>query len=215
MGKKAKFDPLGGSISGGSIPKQKKSRKNKSPDILTGGRKNAKSDLYPEDYSRERYAGSDALTPSGEKNRKKKGFFARLFGGGKKPAPQKIPPVPEPAEMVEPVPEEEDLFEEEEAPVLEIREEPQETEPSPADGVRDPNTCALCGFRSETGLPHFTMQPGSTVPLCRTCFRAVDTLMNHRDPAEEEEICGEWSTLCPGLDPDLATRVVLEGRNYH
>lgn len=83
----------------------------------------------------------------------------------------------------------------------------------------DPTVCKLCGEKSEMDHQYFTIHPGvlelgNSIPLCKTCHRAVSTLMKHRGP-EEDEICDEWSQLCPNLDEELATDVVLEARKYH
>ncbi len=54
--------------------------------------------------------------------------------------------------------------------------------------------------------------PESTVPLCKICMRAVNTLMKYRDPADEQEIKSEWRVLAPGLDEKRADDVIREGR---
>ncbi|MDU9375991.1 hypothetical protein McpSp1_05760 [Methanocorpusculaceae archaeon Sp1] len=83
----------------------------------------------------------------------------------------------------------------------------QDSSSSPSPSLR---SCYLCGASSSTDLPMF----GSThpVPLCRTCQRAVTTLIKFRDPADEREIKTEWYTLCPHLDSDRADAVIEEGR---
>lgn len=115
--------------------------------------------------------------------------------------------------------EEEDLFEEGDTPPVP---RPKRTTPAPAavERVAPPPTpgksparetahlCCLCGSASETELPQF--EPG--VPLCRTCYRAVSTLMKFRDPKDEQEIKSEWFALCPSLDSDRADEVIAHGR---
>ncbi len=185
----------------------------------------------------------DALTPDGTKpakkeKPKKKGFLASLFGGGKKtgkkpaadPAPE---PVPESREGYEPIQNtetplaadernpEEDLFEEE----ISAIQTPASETPEPVAVQKNPeqlpaNVCWLCGETSESAHPYFTLHPGSqesgnAVPLCKTCYRAVTTLMKYRDPSDEQEIKTEWKTLCTTLNETRVTRVITEGRKYH
>ena len=82
-----------------------------------------------------------------------------------------------------------------------------------------PNVCYLCG--ADSAVPHQQFRFGSesdtenTVPLCKTCMRAVTTLMKYRDPADEREIKSEWRILAPGLDEKRADDIISEGRrNY-
>ncbi len=82
-----------------------------------------------------------------------------------------------------------------------------------------PNVCYLCG--ADSAVPHQQFRFGSesdtenTVPLCKTCMRAVSTLMKYRDPADEREIKSEWRSLSPGLDEKRADDIISNGRrNY-
>ena len=82
-----------------------------------------------------------------------------------------------------------------------------------------PNVCYLCG--ADSAVPHQQFRFGpesdseSTVPLCKTCMRAVTTLMKYRDPADEREIKSEWRFLSPGLDEKRADEIITAGRrNY-
>ncbi|MDV0442818.1 hypothetical protein [Methanorbis rubei] len=130
--------------------------------------------------------------------------------------------------------EEEDLFEEEDVPRQSVRKPVSRpvsvsvAEPVPVKTVAPPppptstapaarrqqisslHTCYLCGASSPTDLPTFGSE--HPVPLCRTCYRAVTTLVKFRDPADEREIKTEWFTLCPHLDSDRADNVIEDGR---
>ncbi len=82
-----------------------------------------------------------------------------------------------------------------------------------------PNVCYLCG--ADSAVPHQQFRFGgesdteNTVPLCKTCMRAVTTLMKYRDPADEREIKSEWRSLSPGLDEKRADNIISTGRrNY-
>ena len=82
-----------------------------------------------------------------------------------------------------------------------------------------PTVCYLCG--ADSAVPHQQFRFGSesdtenTIPLCKTCMRAVTTLMKYRDPADEREIKSEWRFLSPGLDEKRADEIISEGRrNY-
>ena len=123
--------------------------------------------------------------------------------------------------------EEEDLFEEEEIVTRSVK-KPASRRPSESASVKtvapppspgtvhlsaaSGHTCCLCGATSPAELPMFGSE--HPVPLCRTCYRAVTTLMKFRDPADEREIKAEWCTLCPNLDSDRADAVIEEGRRY-
>lgn len=82
-----------------------------------------------------------------------------------------------------------------------------------------PNVCYLCG--ADSAVPHQQFRFGAesdsenTVPLCKTCMRAVTTLMKHRDPAEEREIKSEWRYLSSGLDEKRADIIISEGRRHN
>lgn len=248
--KKENFDPLAGPISGGSDGARRKKSKGHTFDVLGGGgHKPEKTSAYDDVYSPDPFGSRDAdtrdaLTPDGTRPAKKekpgkKGFFASLFGGGKKnsnkpktPKPEPEPE-PEPESWREPEPvqtrenplpanePEEDLFEEE----LPATPAPVHDTPEPAQAQTIPdqptaNICWLCGETSTANLPYFTLHPGSqepgnAVPLCKTCYRAVTTLMKYRDPTDEQEIKTEWKTLCTSLDEPRVTRVITEGRRYH
>lgn len=83
---------------------------------------------------------------------------------------------------------------------------------SPAAAGPDMHVCHLCGAVSPTELPQFGSGSGEYVPLCRTCYRAVTTLIKFRDPEDEREIKTEWYTLCPNLDSDRADGVIAAAR---
>lgn len=82
-----------------------------------------------------------------------------------------------------------------------------------------PNICYLCG--ADSSIPHQQFRfggesdPESAIPLCRTCMRAVKTLMKYRDPADEQEIKSEWQILAPGLDESRANEIISEGRRHY
>ncbi|HJJ28200.1 MAG TPA: hypothetical protein O0X70_02280 [Methanocorpusculum sp.] len=79
----------------------------------------------------------------------------------------------------------------------------------------NPRVCHLCGRTSQDEWPEFGFSEDEFVPLCKTCTRAVTTLLKHTDPAEEEEIISEWSLICPGLDEARAKELVAKGRRLH
>ena len=236
--KKENFDPLAGPISGSSDGSRKKKSKGKTFDVLGGGHKTENTPTHDDFYNPDAFHSSgsadtrDALTPDGtrpakKEKPKKKGFLASLFGGGKKtgkkPAADPVPePVPESWSEPEPVQNpEEDLFEEE-IPAIQT---PVSDTPEPVAVQKNPeqlpaNVCWLCGETAESAHPYFTLHPGSqesenAVPLCKTCYRAVTTLMKYRDPSDEQEIKTEWKTLCTTLNEPRVTRVITEGRKYH
>ncbi|MDE2518324.1 MAG: hypothetical protein O0X93_05055 [Methanocorpusculum sp.] len=84
--------------------------------------------------------------------------------------------------------------------------------PASATAGPDMHVCHLCSAVSQTELPQFGSGSGKYVPLCRTCYRAVTTLIKFRDPEDEREIKSEWYTLCPNLDSDRADAVIAEAR---
>lgn len=92
----------------------------------------------------------------------------------------------------------------------------EKTQPQKRAVRSHPNVCYLCGADSPTPHRQFGFggesDPESTVPLCKICMRAVNTLMKYRDPADEQEIKSEWRVLAPGLDEKRADDVIREGR---
>jgi len=82
-----------------------------------------------------------------------------------------------------------------------------------------PNVCYLCGADSSTPHQQFLFRgesdPENAIPLCKTCMRAVKTLMKYRDSADEREIKSEWVVLAPGLDESRADDIISEGRRYY
>ncbi len=126
---------------------------------------------------------------------------------------------------------EEDIFEDEPRTINEpavLRAEPAEepvppkmhtfveVEPKKPTVRFHPKVCYLCG--ADSLAPHQLFgfggesDPESAVPLCKTCMRAVNTLMKYRDPADEQEIKSEWRVLAPGLDEKRVDDLIREGR---
>ena len=101
-----------------------------------------------------------------------------------------------------------------------VHSQPEQTQASQKKTLRyHPNVCYLCGETSPSPLQQFAFggksDPEDSVPLCKTCLRAVKTLMKYRDPADEKEIKSEWRYLAPGLDETRAENIISEGRkNY-
>lgn len=136
-------------------------------------------------------------------------------------------PVPQPRHHYAPE-QDDDLFEGEDEVVTPPVRRPAERRPvpshvpvktvapppssAPAPASPDLHVCCLCGASSPAELPRFDMGSGESVPLCRTCHRAVTTLIQFRDPADEREIKAEWYTLCPNLDSDRADAVIAGAR---
>ncbi|MDR0980493.1 MAG: hypothetical protein LBL85_01695 [Methanocalculaceae archaeon] len=118
----------------------------------------------------------------------------------RKPVEKKMMPVSAPVRTVAPPP----------SPAVH-RKSPQAASPTAAEP--DMHVCHLCGAVSSTEFPQFGSGSGEYVPLCRTCYRAVTTLIKFRDPEDEQEIKSEWYTLCPNLDSDRADGVIAEARN--
>lgn len=124
---------------------------------------------------------------------------------------------------------EDDLFEEDEGAAPQVCRPTERAAPAPVRTIAPPpspsgrqaaassatpdmHVCHLCGVRSPTELSQFSYGSGACVPLCRTCYRAVTTLIQYRDPEDEREIKSEWFTLCPNLDSDRSDAVIAEGR---
>lgn len=82
----------------------------------------------------------------------------------------------------------------------------------PAAAGPDMHVCYLCGDVFPANLPQFVSDSGESVPLCRTCYRAVTTLIKFRNLEDEREIKSEWYTLCPNLDSERADTVIAEAR---
>ncbi|WP_319379111.1 hypothetical protein [uncultured Methanocorpusculum sp.] len=128
---------------------------------------------------------------------------------------------------------EEDIFEDEptinepavftaepaEEPVLPKTHTFHEEEPKKPTVRSHPNVCYLCG--ADSSIPHQQFRfrgesdSESAIPLCKTCMRAVKTLMKYRDPADEREIKSEWLVLAPGLDESRADEIISEGRRHY
>ena len=73
--------------------------------------------------------------------------------------------------------------------------------------------CVICAVRClRPSIRSFGSGSGEYVPLCRTCYRAVTTLIKFHDLEDEREIKTEWYTLCPNLDSDRADGVIAAAR---
>ncbi|HJJ48741.1 MAG TPA: hypothetical protein O0X39_07145 [Methanocorpusculum sp.] len=151
---------------------------------------------------------------------------APLFDDEPVKAPQKEEVVPDNAPLFEDVPENEaDLFSEPETkpaenPAVEPQEDLFADEPEPeakpaAPVTLNPHVCHLCGRTSAEEWPEFGFSEEEFVPLCKTCTRAVATLLKHTDPSDEAEIISEWGQICPGLNEKRAKELVAKGRNLH
>ncbi|HJJ29800.1 MAG TPA: hypothetical protein VJ857_00800 [Methanocorpusculum sp.] len=237
MARKNEFDPLGGSI---SCEKPIKAKKNNS--ILGSIGHTGSSSVYDEmDHSPASDGWTDALTVSGESNKpKKKGLFSRIFGQKKSPKESssaksgcemddefkddpRTPDTKKYSHDVGNIPLD-DIFKEPDQPSIVANvKEPHPTrrpaeEPQPKKQAMryHPNICYLCGADSATPHQQFKVGEASdkenAIPLCKTCMRAVTTLMKYRDPLDEREIKSEWRSLAPGLDEKRADDMISEAR---
>ena len=237
MARKKEFDPLGGSI---GCEKPIKAKKNNS--ILGSVGHTGSSSVYDKmDHSPASDGWIDALTVSEQSDKpKKKGLFSGIFG--QKKSPKESRPTKSEYDMndefidetqtldtkkhnhdLENIPHD-DIFEKPEQPSVVtnvkdqhlIRIPAEEPQPKKQAMRYHPNICFLCG--ADCATPHQQFKVGetsdmeNTVPLCKTCMRAVTTLMKFRDPLDEREIKSEWRSLAPGLDEIRADDMISEAR---
>jgi hypothetical protein len=234
---KKNYDLLGGSISNEKPGKAKRNN-----DVHGSKHDVESSGVYGGgDYFPAYEESTDALTVTGEADKpKKKGLLSGIFGKRKKPAESfekeeyrneyvvkdiRIKDIPATIETGsrndEPAGDREEEFFEEKLPVAESKEPApsslKETgSPKKVMAKYSQNICYLCGEKSPVPFPQFRfggdVRPEDSAPLCRTCLRAVKTLMKYRDPADEKEIKSEWQYLAPGLDEERADALINEGR---